>query len=131
MPPKAKDSEQVTALAKEFESFGLSTAKSVEVARNSKQASAFQSFISSNAGTLQSGQVTAKQGNLLLQLATANESLAEDRRAKVTDEILTERLLSADQVTGELMALLQLVYKLTCPHRGNQVLLFGIEIRSR
>lgn len=92
MPPKI--TPDVQALADRFETFGLSTAKALEVASKPKQAQALTGFLE----TANVGQVNAKQANLLLQLS--GSSLADDKRTLVTREILDERLLSADQVTG-------------------------------
>lgn len=98
MPPKAKDSPEVTALVAQFESFGLSNAKAIEVARNSKQANAFQEYLA--AQKIPESSVNGKQANLLLQVATSSEALSEEGTGLVTKEILDERLLSTDQVTG-------------------------------
>ena len=91
----AKITPEVQALADRFEKFGLSTAKALEVASKPKQAQALTGFLETTANV---GQVNAKQANLLLQLS--GSSLAEDKRSLVTREIVDERLLSADQVTG-------------------------------
>ena len=113
MPPKV--TPEIQALASRFETFGLSTAKALEVASKPKQASALSTFLESTSVE----QVNAKQANLLLQLS--GSSLTQEKRALVTKEILDERLLSADQVTGALGCLCAVVWA-DRGNRGDQVL---------
>lgn len=113
MPPKV--TPEIQALASRFEAFGLSTAKALEVASKPKQASALSTFLESTSVE----QVNAKQANLLLQLS--GSSLTQEKRALVTKEILDERLLSADQVTGASGCLFAVVWA-DRGDRGDQVL---------
>ena len=97
MPPKALTPE-VAQLAALFESVGISNTKSVDIARNTKVSPTLKSIV--ERGHLVDHPVNAKQGTLLIHLATGGGQLSPEAQSIAAEAIIDGRLQSADQVTG-------------------------------
>ena len=109
MPSKfnADDPETAAQIAA-FRSIGLNDAKSLEVARSSKQAAILASLIdrAQLREKRETGDLDEKKLALLLSLCVASAKLDEQSKLYALDAILRGRLKSNEQTSGVVVSIL-------------------------
>lgn len=99
MPPKFDPSDPETAKAISlFQSIGLSSSKAIETAKNSKYAASLRELIVNN--NLNAQVLDEKKASLVNILAMQSLKIGENETKYALDAILSERLKSADQISG-------------------------------
>lgn len=100
MAPPKKPSPEVLALMERFQAFGLSQSKSLEVARQPAQATSLKTLLEEQ--NLEEPVQDKNVALLLVCLADKGKSLDGEQRRKVCEDVMSRKLQSTDQVTGQL-----------------------------
>lgn len=99
-PKPTLTSEEVDALAKQFETIGLNQVKAKDTAKSPKIAEPLKFLVETF--KLPERSVKDKQASLLVHLAPQSSKLASDEeRGYIVDRIIDGKLKSTDQVNGE------------------------------
>ena len=99
MPPKFDPNDPETAkIIALFQSIGLSSSKATETAKNPKYAASLQELIVAN--DLSAAAIDDRKASLINILAMQSLKLGEPEREYTLNAILSERLRTADQISG-------------------------------
>ena len=102
MPPKFDPTDpEVVKLIELFQSIGFTKAKATENVKSAKNASALKDIIEKNG--LSNKGLDDKKATLVSGLAIQGAKLGDAEKSYVVDAILSGRLKSAEQVSGELL----------------------------